>query len=139
MSAREAGSRGHPIDKITASHWGVEIATVTDGTVTGVTGHPNDPSPSDINHNIAGSLHGAARVVGPCRGSVSRARVLGPCPATCDLRSGPVGCKDGWGLWRAGGTLLFRSAEIRRMATGPSSQALTGGPARAGFTMRKAG
>lgn len=51
--------------KITASHWGVGIATVQDGKVLEITGHPNDPTPSQINDNIVGSLHGNARVLRP--------------------------------------------------------------------------
>ena len=51
--------------KITASHWGIGIATVQDGKVTKVQGHPNDPASSQINANIADSLHGAARVLRP--------------------------------------------------------------------------
>ncbi len=51
--------------KITASHWGVGIATVQDGKVADVQGHPSDPVTSKINTNIVGSLHGAARVLRP--------------------------------------------------------------------------
>lgn len=51
--------------KLTASHWGVGVATIEDGRVTDVQGHANDPAPSGINANIAGSLHGAARVLRP--------------------------------------------------------------------------
>ncbi|MEH6521890.1 molybdopterin-dependent oxidoreductase [Sulfitobacter sp.] len=51
--------------KTTASHWGVGVATVENGKVTDVQGHPNDPAASEINRNIPGSLHGTARVLRP--------------------------------------------------------------------------
>ena len=51
--------------KITASHWGVGVATLENGKVTGIVGHPNDPACSEINGNIVGSLHGNARVLKP--------------------------------------------------------------------------
>ncbi|MGB1236370.1 MAG: molybdopterin-dependent oxidoreductase, partial [Planktomarina sp.] len=53
------------MQKLTASHWGIGVATVHDGKVTSVDGHPADPNPSQINDNIAGSLNGAARVLRP--------------------------------------------------------------------------
>ena len=51
--------------KLTASHWGVGIADVQDQRILSVSGHPGDSAPSDINHNIPDSLHGAARVLRP--------------------------------------------------------------------------
>jgi len=53
------------VKKITASHWGVGVATVENGRVTAIAGHPNDPACSEINGNIVGSLHGDARVLKP--------------------------------------------------------------------------
>lgn len=54
-----------PEKKLTASHWGVGVATVQDGRVLSVEGHPSDPHASEINRNIPGSLHGRARVRRP--------------------------------------------------------------------------
>lgn len=51
--------------RLTASHWGVGVVTVVDGLVVSVGSHPQDPSGSGINDNIAGSLHGRARVLRP--------------------------------------------------------------------------
>ncbi|WP_027255826.1 molybdopterin-dependent oxidoreductase [Leisingera aquimarina] len=51
--------------KITASHWGVGLATIEDGRIVAVEGHPDDPAASPINANIPGSLHGNARVCRP--------------------------------------------------------------------------
>ncbi|MEM9639748.1 MAG: molybdopterin-dependent oxidoreductase, partial [Pseudomonadota bacterium] len=51
--------------RLTASHWGVGVATIEDGRVVSVEGHPDDPCASDINGNIAGSLRGSARVLRP--------------------------------------------------------------------------
>ncbi|MEL7026993.1 MAG: molybdopterin-dependent oxidoreductase [Pseudomonadota bacterium] len=51
--------------RITASHWGVGIASIENGHVAQVDGHPSDPAPSMINGNIAGSLQGRARVLRP--------------------------------------------------------------------------
>lgn len=51
--------------KLTVSHWGVGVAQIEDGKLRAVTGHPDDPSPSDINDNIPGSLHGRARILRP--------------------------------------------------------------------------
>ncbi|MEM7216528.1 MAG: molybdopterin-dependent oxidoreductase [Pseudomonadota bacterium] len=50
---------------LTSSHWGVGIAHAEDGRLTHVEGHPDDPSPSPINRNIASSLNGSARVLRP--------------------------------------------------------------------------
>lgn len=50
---------------LTASHWGVGLATIKDGKVVAVEGHPADPMASEINANIPGSLHGRARVRRP--------------------------------------------------------------------------
>ncbi|MFK7752134.1 MAG: molybdopterin-dependent oxidoreductase [Sedimentitalea sp.] len=52
-------------DRLTASHWGVGVATVQDDRVIAVKGHPDDPAASDINDNIPTSLHGGARVLRP--------------------------------------------------------------------------
>lgn len=51
--------------KLTVSHWGVGLAEIEDGQLRSVKGHPDDPSPSDINDNIPGSLHGNARILRP--------------------------------------------------------------------------
>ena len=51
--------------KLTASHWGVGLATIEGGRVVSVAGHPADPAASEINANIPGSLHGRARVRRP--------------------------------------------------------------------------
>lgn len=48
--------------KLTASHWGVGVATIEEGQITDITGHGDDPCPSPINANIPSSLHGDARV-----------------------------------------------------------------------------
>lgn len=53
------------VKKLTASHWGIGVATVTGNRVVAVDGHPNDPAASEINTNIPGSLHGKARVLRP--------------------------------------------------------------------------
>jgi len=50
---------------LTANHWGVGLARVSEGRINGVDPHPDDPSPSEINDNIAGSLGGRARVLRP--------------------------------------------------------------------------
>lgn len=50
---------------LTANHWGVGVAEVADGKIQSVAPHPDDPSPSEINGNIAGSLSGDARVLRP--------------------------------------------------------------------------
>lgn len=51
--------------KLTASHWGIGVATVQGGRVVAVEGHESDPAASDINANIPGSLHGKARILRP--------------------------------------------------------------------------
>lgn len=51
--------------KLTASHWGVGVATVEGDRIVSVGGHPDDPASSKINANIPGSLHGKARVRRP--------------------------------------------------------------------------
>lgn len=51
--------------KLTASHWGVGVATVDAGRVLAVDAYPGDPAASQINDNIARSLHGDARVLRP--------------------------------------------------------------------------
>lgn len=51
--------------KLTASHWGIGVATIEHGQVVAVDGHPDDPDASPINGNIPGSLHGRARVRRP--------------------------------------------------------------------------
>ncbi|GAA6208652.1 molybdopterin guanine dinucleotide-containing S/N-oxide reductase [Cognatishimia sp. WU-CL00825] len=50
---------------MTASHWGVGVATVEKDTLISVEGHPRDPAASEINANIASSLNGAARILRP--------------------------------------------------------------------------
>ncbi|WP_300015541.1 molybdopterin-dependent oxidoreductase [uncultured Roseobacter sp.] len=52
-------------EKLTASHWGIGVATVQGDRVLAVKGHPSDPHASEINDNIPGSLHGRARVRRP--------------------------------------------------------------------------
>jgi len=56
-----------PKDKtyLTASHWGPGRARIADCRISDVAPHPDDPDPSPINSNIAGSLNGAARVLRP--------------------------------------------------------------------------
>ncbi len=51
--------------KLTASHWGIGVATIQGDRVLAVDGHDSDPAASPINSNIAGSLHGKARVLRP--------------------------------------------------------------------------
>lgn len=51
--------------KLTASHWGAGVATIVDGQISSVAGHPDDPDASPINGNIAGSLQGRARILRP--------------------------------------------------------------------------
>lgn len=53
------------IKKLTANHWGIGVATVSNDRVISVDGHDTDPAPSQINQNIPGSLHGAARILRP--------------------------------------------------------------------------
>ena len=69
--------------RLTASHWGIGVATIEAGKIVSVAGYPQDPAPSQLNDNIAGSLHGGARVLRPAvrsswlagrRGAVSRGR-----------------------------------------------------------------
>ncbi|MEM9640992.1 MAG: molybdopterin-dependent oxidoreductase [Pseudomonadota bacterium] len=51
--------------KLTANHWGVGLASVKDGRILSVGAHADDPDSSPINENIAGSLHGRARILRP--------------------------------------------------------------------------
>ncbi|MEM6466346.1 MAG: molybdopterin-dependent oxidoreductase, partial [Pseudomonadota bacterium] len=51
--------------KLTANHWGIGVAHVSDGRILKVGPHPDDPNGSLINDNIAGSLSGDARVLRP--------------------------------------------------------------------------
>ncbi len=51
--------------KLTASHWGVGVATVVEDKIVSIEGHSGDPAGSKINSNIPGSLHGSARVLRP--------------------------------------------------------------------------
>ena len=51
--------------KLTANHWGPGLIEAKDGVITRVIGHPDDPSPSPINGNIASSLAGEARILRP--------------------------------------------------------------------------
>lgn len=53
------------VKKLTASHWGVAVATVRDNRITAIEGHASDAAASEINQNIPGSLHGKARVLRP--------------------------------------------------------------------------
>ncbi|MEM1237302.1 MAG: molybdopterin-dependent oxidoreductase [Pseudomonadota bacterium] len=56
---------GNQDTKLTASHWGLGVATVQNGRIQRVGGHGADPAPSDINDNIPASLHGRARILHP--------------------------------------------------------------------------
>ncbi len=51
--------------RLTASHWGPGLVTVSNGRLVSVGPHPDDPDPSRINENIAASLNGSARVLRP--------------------------------------------------------------------------
>ncbi len=53
------------LTKITSNHWGIGVATILDDRIVAVKGHPSDRAASEINDNIPGSLHGAARVLRP--------------------------------------------------------------------------
>ncbi|MFK7869047.1 MAG: molybdopterin-dependent oxidoreductase [Roseobacter sp.] len=53
------------VKKLTASHWGVGVATVRGDRIVDVSGHGRDPAGSEINQNIASSIHGKARVLRP--------------------------------------------------------------------------
>ncbi|QBY00780.1 hypothetical protein E2K80_08610 [Rhodophyticola sp. CCM32] len=53
------------VKKLTASHWGVGLATIRDNRILAVTGHARDPATAGINKNIPGSIHGKARVLRP--------------------------------------------------------------------------
>ncbi|MEP5759410.1 MAG: molybdopterin-dependent oxidoreductase [Litoreibacter sp.] len=50
---------------LTSSHWGIGLVTSRDGKVASIEGHPSDPSPSDLNHNMSNSLNGKVRVLRP--------------------------------------------------------------------------
>jgi biotin/methionine sulfoxide reductase len=50
---------------LTSSHWGIGLVTARAGKVAVVEGHPSDPDPSHLNHNMASSLNGKARVLRP--------------------------------------------------------------------------
>ncbi len=50
---------------LTASHWGVGLATVENGRIISVDAHSGDPAASEINQNIPTSIHGKARVLRP--------------------------------------------------------------------------
>ncbi|MEL6914216.1 MAG: molybdopterin-dependent oxidoreductase [Pseudomonadota bacterium] len=52
-------------DALVSNHWGLGRARVENGRIVAVEGHPLDPEPSALNDNIAGSLHGPARVLRP--------------------------------------------------------------------------
>lgn len=69
---------------VTANHWGPGIATTRKGRLEAVNPHPDDPAPSRINDNIAGSLKGNARVLRPAvrRGYLERG------PGACDGERG---------------------------------------------------
>jgi biotin/methionine sulfoxide reductase len=53
------------VKKLTASHWGVGVATIRDDCIIAVDGHADDPAAPEINLNIPGSIHGNARVLRP--------------------------------------------------------------------------
>lgn len=50
---------------LTSSHWGIGVVKAKDGKIVSVEGHPSDPDPSSLNHNIPGGLSGSARVLRP--------------------------------------------------------------------------
>ena len=50
---------------LTSSHWGPGLVKTANGRIVSVDSHPDDPAPSQINGNIAGSLNGRARVLRP--------------------------------------------------------------------------
>lgn len=51
--------------KLTSNHWGPGLVRVENNRIAAVDPHPDDPAPSPINANIAGSLNGTARVLRP--------------------------------------------------------------------------
>ncbi len=53
------------VKKLTASHWGVGLATIQNNRIVAVDGHARDPAVSEINQNIPSSIHGKARVLRP--------------------------------------------------------------------------
>ena len=55
----------HDGKTLTSSHWGIGLVTALDGKVASVEGHPSDPDPSHLNHNMASSLNGKARILRP--------------------------------------------------------------------------
>ncbi|MEM6940827.1 MAG: molybdopterin-dependent oxidoreductase [Pseudomonadota bacterium] len=50
---------------LTANHWGTGLIETEGGKLARVKGHPDDPSPSPINGNVASSLNGEARILRP--------------------------------------------------------------------------
>lgn len=55
-----------PVDgRLTSSHWGLGVVKKKGDRLVSVESHPADPCGSPINQNIAGSLHGKARVLRP--------------------------------------------------------------------------
>ncbi|MEM8978678.1 MAG: molybdopterin-dependent oxidoreductase [Pseudomonadota bacterium] len=50
---------------LTSSHWGIGLIATKNGQITDVQGHPTDPDPSHLNHNIPQGLSGRARVLQP--------------------------------------------------------------------------
>ncbi|MEP2470203.1 MAG: molybdopterin-dependent oxidoreductase, partial [Paracoccaceae bacterium] len=53
------------VKMLTASHWGIGVATVRGNRIVAVEGHAGDPAASPINQNIPQSIHGKARVLRP--------------------------------------------------------------------------
>lgn len=51
--------------KLTASHWGIGVASIVNDRIVAVDGHASDPAASMINANIPGSLQGKARILQP--------------------------------------------------------------------------
>lgn len=51
--------------KLTSNHWGPGRVELREGRIVSVHPHEDDPTPSAINGNLAGSLNGAARVLRP--------------------------------------------------------------------------
>ena len=51
--------------QLTASHWGAAVVEVADNKLHSITGHRDDPDPSDINRNYLDAVDGPARVRQP--------------------------------------------------------------------------
>ncbi|MEL6218120.1 MAG: molybdopterin-dependent oxidoreductase [Pseudomonadota bacterium] len=105
--------------RLTASHWGPGVARTAGGRLISISPHPDDPDPSQINENIAGSLNG-------------RARVLRPAVRRGYLENGPGACVDARGRepfvevdWDTALDLVAR--EHSRISREHGNQAIFGG------------